>query len=58
MNVFTNNFLMIKLEHLNLEGYQSVIVHFGTLLSSACGGSFYITLLLHYFIPSIFDFYS
>ena len=58
MNVFTNNFLMRKLEHLNLERFQSVIVHFGTLLSSACGGSFYVTLLLHYFIPSIFDFYS
>ena len=49
---------MRKLEHLNLERFQSVIVHFGTLLSSACGGSSYVTLLLHYFIPSIFDFYS
>lgn len=58
MNVFTNNFLMIKLEHINLDGFQCVIAYFGALLSSACGGSFYVTLLLHYFIPSLFDFYS
>ena len=49
---------MIKLEHLNLDGFQCVIVYFGALLSGACGDSFYVTLLLHYFIPSLFDFYS
>lgn len=49
---------MIKLEHINLDGFQCVIAYFGALLSSACGGSFYVTLLLHYFIPSLFDFYS
>ena len=49
---------MIKLEHINLDGFQCVIVHFGALLSSACGGSFYVTLLLHHFISSLFDFYS
>ena len=48
---------MIKLEHLNLDGFQCVIVYFGALLSGACGDSFYVTLLLHYFIPSLFDFY-
>ena len=58
MNVFTNNFLMIKLEHINLDGFQCVIVHFGALLSGACGDSFYVTLLLHHFISSLFDFYS
>ena len=49
MNVFTNNFLMIKLEHINLDGFQCVIVHFGAFLSSACGGSFYVTLITSFY---------